>query len=70
MPSDITKLLTANNTINDMRLKVNELVYTMNYDIIKFSTGNTALNEGDILISDGSGFITEPKEFLTDGGNF
>jgi len=63
-------ILTSNNTINDLRLKVNELVYTMNFDVIKFSVGNTALNEGDILISDGSGFVTEPKEFLTDGGNF
>lgn len=62
--------LTSNNTINDLRLKVNELVYTMNFDVIKFSTGNTVLNEGDILISDGLGFVTEPKEYLTDGGNF
>jgi 2-keto-4-pentenoate hydratase/2-oxohepta-3-ene-1,7-dioic acid hydratase in catechol pathway len=67
--SDPISILTSNNTINDMRLKINELIYDVN-DIVKFSSSNTSLNPGDILISDGIGFYTEPKEYLSDGGNF
>jgi 2-keto-4-pentenoate hydratase/2-oxohepta-3-ene-1,7-dioic acid hydratase in catechol pathway len=67
--SDPISILTSNNTINDMRLKINELIYDVN-DTVKFSSSNTSLNPGDILISDGIGFYTEPKEYLSDGGNF
>lgn len=62
--------LTANNTINDMRLKINEIIYDINDSVVKFTTPNTTLNPGDILISDGIGLYTEPKEYLSDGGNF
>lgn len=62
--------LTANNTINDMRLKVNELVLEMNEYTVKFATSNTSMDAGNVLISNGVAFTTEPKEYLSDGGNF